>query len=137
MSVVIEECAYQRKITVVPDKESVPFVAKIQKARTRKNKDYFVLRTTIPKDVSEKIGVKAGEFLFFRAKKAQWYHMLDWKMMKDTWAMLPENIRGRVILDGLYGQGLVNQSLPGATNMSASLPETYIQVTQTGEFQWK
>ena len=68
MSTIIEECGYVRRMTVVPDPESVPFVAKMQKAKTRKNKNYFVLRATIPKEIVQKIGVKAGEFLFFRAK---------------------------------------------------------------------
>ena len=110
----------------------------MQKAKTRKNKDYFVLRATIPKEIVQKTGVKAGEFMFFRAKKAQWYHMMDWKAMTNTWAMLPDDVRRRVVLDGLYGQGVFCQALPGATNVSASLPETTnIQSGQMGELQWK
>lgn len=124
MATIIEEYAYAKKVTIVPDTESVAFVAKIQKAKTRKNKNYFVSRTTIPKEIVQKIGVKAGEFIFFRAKKAQWYHMVDWKAMTNTWEMLPEDVRRRVVLDGLYGQGMYSQTLPGATNVSASLPET-------------
>lgn len=139
MPAIIEECgAYVRRITIVPDPESVAFVAKMQKAKTRKNKNYFILRATIPKEIVQKTGVKAGEFMFFRAKKAQWYHMMDWKAMTNTWTMLPDDVRRRVVLDGLYGQGVFNQTLPGATNVSASLPETTnIQSGQMGELQWK
>jgi len=50
----------------------VIFVAKLQKAKTRKNKDYFVLRATIPKAVAETLDAKAGDYLLFRTKKAQW-----------------------------------------------------------------
>lgn len=140
MSLIIEELEYAhvRRVTVVPDPESVPFVAKMQKAKTRKNKDYFILRATIPKEIVQKTGVKAGEFMFFRAKKAKWYHMMDWKAMTNTWDMLPDDVRRRVALDGLYGQAMLREALTGATNASASLPEaTCIQTNQMSEVQWK
>lgn len=109
------------RLVYLPDPSSVPFVAKLQKAKTRKNKDYFVLRTTIPKDIAEKMDAKGGDYLFFRAKKAQWYQMLDWETMKGTWKMLPDEIRNRVIMDGLCDQGAPSQAIPylGATNLSA------------------
>jgi hypothetical protein len=138
MTAIIEEyAACVRRISVVPDSESVPFVAKMQKAKTRKNKDYFVLRATIPKEVVQKIDVKPGEFLFFRAKKAQWYHMMDWQSMRNTWVMLPQEIRDRVMIDGLYGQAPSCESVLAATNV-ASLPRMIdVQSTQIGETQWK
>lgn len=121
-----------RVVVYTPDLSSVTFVAKMQKAKTRKNKDYFVLRTTVPKDIAEKIDAKAGDYIFFRAKKAQWYHMLDWKSMENTWKMLPDEIRNRVVVDGLYGQGTPNQSLPslGAVRALESLSAPTQQVVE-------
>ena len=86
------------------DPEAVPFVAKVQRAKTRKGKDYFVFRITMPKEIAEKIDVNVGDYIFFRAKKAQWYHMLDWKTMENTWKMLPNEIRERIIADGVCNQ---------------------------------
>jgi len=59
------------KLTICePDPSFVVFVAKIQKAKTRKDKDYYVLRTTVPKEIAEKLNVEPGDFLFFKAKKS-------------------------------------------------------------------
>jgi len=125
-------CIYARKI--VSDPEAVPFVAKLQKAKTRKNKDYFVLRATVPKEIAEKIGVKPGDFLFFRAKKAKWYHMLNWEAMENTWNMLPGEVKNKVITDGLYGQSELSQvETYGATNPSASPSQVIGMIRQYGE----
>jgi hypothetical protein len=119
MSVVQAEF-YCKVTKVVPDLSFVPFVAKLQKAKTRKDKDYFVLRTTIPKEIAEKTGVIAGDFLFFKAKKAEWYHMLDWETMENTWRMLPKEIQQKVEMDGVFSPAVSNQKFHniGATNLS-------------------
>lgn len=116
----------------MPDTSGVPFVAKMQKARTRKYKDYFVLRATVPKDVAEKIDARPGDYLFFRAKKAQWYHMLDWRKMENTWKMLPDEIRNRVIMDGLYCQGTPSQAMTSreATALGATNPNLLVPIQQ-------
>jgi hypothetical protein len=108
-------------VVYIPDPSFVTFVAKIQKAKTRKNKDYFVLRTTVPKNIAEKIDAKAGDYLFFKTKKALWYHMLNWEAMEGTWKMLPDEIRNQIIMDRLFNQGNPSQVTPslGATNLSA------------------
>lgn len=94
---------YQKEqvIMFIPTLGFSTFVAKLQKAKTRKDKDYFVLRTTIPKSIAEEMKAGAGEYIFVKAKKAEWYHMLDWKEMKNTWQMLPNNIKKKVIMDGV------------------------------------
>jgi hypothetical protein len=127
------EVLYARK-RVICDPESVPFVAKVQKAKTRKNKDYFVLRTTIPKEVSVKIGVEAGDYLFFRAKKAQWYHMLDWKKMSNTWKMLPDEIRNRITMDGICSQPILDETKSLGTNLAGqpALAQMVDQENQRG-----
>lgn len=126
---------YCRVVTFIPDPSFVGFVAKIQKAKTRKNKDYYVLRTTVPKEVAEKMGVEPGDFLFFKAKKAQWYHMLDWEAMENTWKMLPPDVQNRVLMDGLYNQGTLSQPthVIGATNLSSPPPMIEAQTNQAGD----
>jgi|GEM_PF-2433836 hypothetical protein len=128
-----------RTVKIIPDYDSVPFVAKIQKAKTRKNKNYYVLRTTLPKEIAEKIGAKEGDYLFFRAKKAQWYHMLDWESMDNTWKLLPDDFKNRIAMDGLHIQRIPNMQYSlGATNVAQSLSQTpNIQRNQIGESLWK
>ena len=98
------------RVRIIRDPSFTTFVAKIQKAKTRKDKDYFVLRATVPKNVAKKIDAKPGDYLFFQAKKAEWFHMLDWKKMEITWQMLPEEIRHRAIFEGLPYPGAPSQT---------------------------
>ncbi len=118
MSIVSAEL-YCRVTKVIPDPSFVTFVGKLQKAKTRKDKGYYVLRTTVPKEVAEKTGSEAGDYLFFKVKKAEWYHMVDWENMQNTWNMLPSEIKQKVALDGVYSPSLSNQLLQniGATNL--------------------
>jgi hypothetical protein len=76
----------------------VPFVAKISKIKTRakKNKDYYVFRINIPKAAATKLSLAKDDFIFFRAMKAQWYHMLKWKEMRSTWEMLPKSVKSAI-----------------------------------------
>lgn len=115
---------HSKMIVYASDMGFIPFVAKLQKAKTRRDKDYFILRATIPKEVTEKMNVNVGDYLFFKAKKAEWYHMMDWSSMQNTWKMLPDDIKKKVLTDGLYNQGTLNQATClDATNVSApSLP---------------
>jgi len=134
LSFMSAEYGYCKVVTFTPDPSYVGFVAKIQKAKTRKNKDYYILRTTVPKEVAEKMGVEPGDFLFFKAKKAQWYHMLDWEAMENTWRMLPQDVQNRVLMDGLYGQGVLSQPthIIGATNPASQPPMMEAQINQAG-----
>jgi len=105
---------------VTPDPEVVSFVAKAQKVKTRKGKDYFVFRTTIPKEIAKTINIEGGDYIFFKAKKAQWYHMLDWKTMGKTWSMLPNEIRDRIMVDGFCSHNILNETgTVAATNLTA------------------
>lgn len=132
---VVEE---SKVVIYAPDTGFTPFVAKLQKAKTRKGKDYFVLRTTIPKEVTEKINVNVGDYLFFKAKKAEWYHMMDWSSMQNTWKMLPDDIKKKVLTDGLFTQGILNEvTCLDATNVSASMLPMINRMEQNGEMQWK
>jgi hypothetical protein len=118
---------------ILPDPDAIPFVAKMQKAKTRKGKDYFVLRATIPKDVVEKIQAKPGDYLFFKAKKAKWFHMVNWQEMKNTWNMLPGDVKDQVIMDGLINQGGLSQIYDiGATNVTA-VPSSQLRVSQVNQ----
>jgi hypothetical protein len=81
----------------------VPFVAKISKIKTRakKDKDYFVFRVNIPKEAARELSLTEDDFVFFRAMKAKWYHMLDWKEMQRTWQMLPDSLKSEIESSGL------------------------------------
>jgi hypothetical protein len=117
---------------IMSDPSFTTFVSKMLKRKTRKDKDYFVLRTTIPKDIAEKINAEAGDFLFFKVKKAEWYHLLNWENMENAWAMLPDNVKYSLIKDGIPYPGAADQFAVhhkepenfGATNpASIYLPE--------------
>jgi len=126
----IASLEYCKTTVYIPNLDFVTFVAKVQKAKTRKDKNYFILRTTIPKDVAKKIDVEPGDYLLFKAKKAQWYHMLDWEKMENTRRMLPVEIRERIIMDGVCVQGIETTPPVGATNLSA--PTQQMIDVQTG-----
>ena len=123
---IIEE---SKVVVYASDTGFTPFVAKLQKAKTRKDKNYFVLRATIPKQVAEKTNVNVGDYLFFKAKKAEWYHMMDWSSMQNTWRMLPDDVKKKVLTDGLYTQGTFNQAtcLDGTNPSATSLPMLNVQ----------
>lgn len=125
---------------VIPDPGYEPFVAKVQKVRTRKNKDYFVHRVSVPKEVAQKLDAKTGDYLFFRTKKAEWYHMLDWRQMGEAWRMLPPHIQTEIVLAGLPNPSTLRMIEPsgqqaGAYSItaSASRPELGSQSVQLGE----
>jgi hypothetical protein len=124
----------------MPDPSFATFVTKILKRKTRKDKDYFVLRATIPKSIIEEVNAEPGDFLFFKVKKAEWYHMLDWENMENTWQMLPDNVKYALIRDGIPYPGTPDQFpiaqqepyILGATNPAgAYLPK--IEQIQTYE----
>lgn len=82
---------------------AVPFVAKISKAKTRskEDKDYYVFRINIPKEAATKLSLAKDDFIFFRATRAQWYHMLKWKEMRRTWDRLPDPLKSAIQSSGV------------------------------------
>ena len=93
--------AAEEVVEYQPDPGYVGFTAKAQKSKTRKGKDYFVIRVTIPKYAADQIKIDPEDYLVLKAKKALWYHMMDWTEMKPAWQMLPPEIKTDVILAGL------------------------------------
>lgn len=81
--------------------KELPFVAKVFQSRTRKGKEYFVYRFNMPKEVGEELALRDGDYVFFRALPAQWYHMLEWSEMNRTYQMLPTALKERVLDAGL------------------------------------
>ncbi len=110
--------AEQRIVTFYPDPTYVSFVAKTQKSTTRKDKDYFVLRVTIPKQIAKKIDARPEDYLVLRAKKAAWYHMVNWREMGATWGMLPPEIKVEVTLTGLPNPDLPELMAPSSQQMN-------------------
>jgi hypothetical protein len=127
---------------IIPEPDYVSFVSKMQKVKTRRDKDYFIFRVTVPKDAAEKSGVQPGEFLLFKAKKAEWYDMLDWSQMQEAWQRLPQETRNRIVLSGLPYPGMVPMASTqgiapselGTTN-PAALPISHSPCVQTVQSQ--
>jgi hypothetical protein len=105
-----------------PDLTYTTFVAKAQRTKTRKGKDYFVLRITLPKDKTEKMNANPDDFLLIRAKKALWYHMMKWNEMEPAWRMLPQEIKIDVIMAGLPNPDM--KSLVTITNLQGGLTDS-------------
>jgi hypothetical protein len=89
---------------MVATEESVPFVARVSKVKTRRKdgKDYFTFRINIPHEISERLNLNNGDYLFTpAATKAKWFHMLNWKEMNMTWSMLPQQLKNEIKTSGL------------------------------------
>lgn len=82
----------------------VSFLSKVSKVKTRTkdNKDYYVYRMNIPKEESERLQLSKDDFMFVRAMKARWYHMLNWKEMRKTWNMMPQPLRNEIRQSGVH-----------------------------------
>jgi hypothetical protein len=72
------------------------FVAKVSRITNNKTKNYYVHRINIPSDVVEELNLGKDDFLLLKAKKAEWYNMLDWSEMKTTWDKLPQVIKNKI-----------------------------------------
>ncbi len=96
--------AYYRWSVIVRD-DSPAFVARPIRVKTRKGKDYHVVRVTIPRDVVDRLGVQKDDYLLLRAKVAQWYHMLNWAQMPEVWRKLPGEVQREVYLSNLSPPG--------------------------------
>lgn len=104
--------------------EGVPFTAKVQKAKTRKGKEYYVLRLTIPKDVQHKLHLRADDYVFLYAQRAQWYHLVDWAKMPETVKRLPEGLRktfemAKLLPKRFAGQSELQSPVSGAGGVPA------------------
>lgn len=122
----------------IPDHGYENFVGKLQKTKTRKGKDYFISRITVPKEIVNEIDVGPDDYVFFKVKKAEWFHMLEWDKIASTWEMLPNDIKGKIIMDGLLppmSELMIPDMLKdalgfsGATNPSGGFPVLEHNVT--------
>lgn len=77
------------------------FTVKISRIRNKKDSEYFVYRTNIPKTIAEELKLEDKDRIFCKIKKAEWYHPLDWSTMKTTWDRLPLNLQKEIQKDGL------------------------------------
>jgi hypothetical protein len=96
-------------------RDATSFVAKVFKAKTRKGMNYFVYRFNMPKDVGDRLNLVDGDLVFFKANKAQWYHMLDWDKMQKTYQMLPLEIRSKIVESGLFDEASLQPVYPSAS----------------------
>jgi len=100
-TVEIEGFQYYRLTATIPD-DSFAFVAKPIKVRTRKGKDYHVVRITVPKNVMERLMPAPDDYLFLRAKIAQWFHMVNWAKMPKVWEKLPGELQSQVLASNVF-----------------------------------
>ena len=65
--------------------------------RSKKNgKEYVTYRITVPAEEARELGLSDGDYLLVRAKRAKWYHLLNWEEMRRVYDMLLEEIRKEV-----------------------------------------
>jgi hypothetical protein len=134
LTVDIEAFAYYNVRMTVRD-DSIAFVAKPIKVRTRKGKDYHVVRITVPKDVIERLNPKGDDYLFLRAKIAQWFQMVDWAKLPNVWKKLPSELQREVLAATApypgaltAGSGMIGfPPLAGPTGTSA--PQALVSAT--------
>src|SRR5919197_1040167 len=110
------------------------FVAKVSsvKTRTKDNKDYFVFRMNIPKEVADQLSLVKDDYLFLRAMKAKWYHMVNWQEMPLTWEKMPNQLRDEILSSGMevpYGKLDVTSGMTPPTRPS-TLPEPMASIPQ-------
>jgi hypothetical protein len=114
---------------VIVDNSFVSFVAKTQKVKTRRDKEYFVLRVNIPKNVAERVGIGPGDYLLLRVKKAKWFHMIDWTTMQDTWRMLPDEVKKEIVFSGLPNPDIGHPTPPTHGNIGLLGHQTITSAT--------
>lgn len=83
------------------DKHETVFVAKTVKVKNSKAKDYFLYRMTIPKAVAEQMELGSQDHLLIKAKKASWFHLLDWSQNDKGWDMLADSAKAEILKLGL------------------------------------
>jgi hypothetical protein len=77
------------------------FTVKISRIRNKKDSEYFVYRTNIPKTIADELKLEDKDRVFCKIKKAEWYHTLDWSTMEKTWDRLPLSVQQQIQEDGL------------------------------------
>ena len=87
------------------------FVSKVTKIKNKKDKEYYVYRINIPSEITKDLDLKQDDHIFIKAKKAEWYHMLDWSAMSKTWNKLPSNVKKNIIEDGLLNEPISVESI--------------------------
>jgi len=55
----------------------------------------------VPHEYAERLGLEDEDYVLVTMQKAEWYHLLDWREMKEAWLKLPDDIKMRLKLSGL------------------------------------
>jgi len=110
---------------------TINFVSKVSRIKNKKDKDYYVNRINIPSDVTKELDLKHNDHIFIKAKKAEWYHMLDWSTMAKTWNKLPLDIKKNIIEDGLMqsvSQDSILEEEKTKVVISSGIPQTQFNI---------
>lgn len=83
------------------------FIGKVVSVLVKKgNKNYEYFKVSIPSKVSRKLSLRKGDFVLIAMKKAEWYHLLDMRMNRNVWLILPESIKEELRKLGLAPEEL-------------------------------
>ena len=53
-------------------------------------------QVTIPKEIRERLKIKPDELVDIKIRRPNWWEMLDWNEMKNTWELLSEDIKNEI-----------------------------------------
>jgi hypothetical protein len=111
------------------------FVAKPIRVRTRKGKDYHVVRITVPKEIVERLNPKDDDYLLLQARIAQWFHLVDWEKLPNVWKKLPSGLQHEVLVSGVFSVSTpgVPPVMIGPPSIMSPIGASAIQASLTTE----
>ncbi len=81
-----------------------------KKLSSGEEREYLVYKTTLPKEMVEKLGLKDGDLVLIMAKKPKWYHLLNWsdpEIKEKLWKHLSREAKKELIELGLAPKELL------------------------------
>ncbi len=81
-----------------------------KKLSSGEEREYLVYKTTLPKEMVEKLGLKDGDLVLIMAKKPKWYHLLNWndpEIQEKLWKHLSREAKKELIELGLAPKELL------------------------------
>ena len=74
--------------------KEVVIVANVSVIESRKTaRSTIPIRITVPTDKARELVLREGDHLLIRARKAKWFHLLDWHEMRDVYEIFSRKIR--------------------------------------------
>ena len=78
------------------------FIVKVKKQdySDRKNA-FYEMRAVVPLNVVKGLGLKELDYVIVTAKRAEWFHVVDWLADPIAFDKLPQDIKQKIIESGL------------------------------------